>query len=371
MSNPGIDIIVPIWNRPVETRECLVSLVEHTPDARLILLNNGSDRETEGLLEEFAESLDDRALLLSTIVNLGFVKAVNRGLARAEADFAAVVRSTSKVTEGWLDPLLELAAARGEAGILVPRLVEGPAKRGLHGTACPATAYETSCGDFAAMVVRREVFEKIGAFDEEMDGGPWCLKDYSRRALREGYLTYTVEGAPVSFEKDIPLGSLARREENLGRSIAVYNVRWGEEKAFCVYFPKGSDTSEVRRCLDVMLTGARQGQSFTVLVSPGTLSDLASTGCGCSHTNIRLEKFSRLFSLGDVARRVASLRSTTPGLVRVSGTEGAPFPGDDGSIPFSELERMITGTQVEKYGQEKKLVQLPGGRQYPLHADQD
>ncbi|HLO27050.1 MAG TPA: hypothetical protein VK187_13135, partial [Geobacteraceae bacterium] len=203
------------------------------------------------------------------------------------------------------------------------------------------------------------------------DGGPWCLKDYSRRALRGGYLTYTVEGAPVCFEKDIPLGSLARRKESLGRSIAVYNGRWGEEKAFCVYFPKGSDSSEVRRCLDVMLTGARQGHLFAVFVSQGTLSDLAATGCDRSHTNIRLEKFSRLFSLGDVARRVASLRSTTPGLVRVSGTEGAPFPGDDGSIPFSELERMITGTQVEKYGQEKKLVQLPGGRQYPLHADQD
>ncbi len=58
MEKPAIDIIVPVWNRPIETRACLVNLVEHSPAARLILVNNGSDRETECLLEEFAESLD-------------------------------------------------------------------------------------------------------------------------------------------------------------------------------------------------------------------------------------------------------------------------------------------------------------------------
>ena len=350
MSISGIDIIVPVWNRPAETRACLVNLVKYSPGARLILLNNGSDRETESLLEEFAESLDERALLISTDVNLGFVRAVNRGLARVEADFAAVVKNSSLVTEGWLDPLVTLAETRPEAGVIVPRLVRGPLKRGAHGAASPVSITEISCGDFAAMLVRRELYERIGGFDEGMDGGAWCLKDYVRRALRAGFLTYAAEGAPVVCGEEPSLGSLARREETLVRSIAAYNARWGEESSFCVYFPKGADFAAARRSFDVMLTGARQGCSFTVLVSPGTFLELVKAGCGSLHRNIRLEKLPRLFSAGSVKRRAATLRAAAPELVSVCGIEGIAFPGDDAALSFPELERRISAVQAEKYG---------------------
>ena len=126
---PAIDIIVPVWNRPVETRACLVNLTRCSPDARLILVNNGSDRETESLLEEFAEALDHRALLICSPLNRGFVRAVNVGLDRSEADCAAVVKQTSVVTEGWLDPLLTLLASRPQVGVAIPRLIQAPVPR--------------------------------------------------------------------------------------------------------------------------------------------------------------------------------------------------------------------------------------------------
>jgi GT2 family glycosyltransferase len=351
MSFPGIDIIIPVWNRPVETRECLVSLVKHSPEARFILLNNGSERETESLLEEFAEALDERALLISTRINLGFVRAVNRGLARAEADFAAVVRSSSQVTEGWLEPLLILAKTRHEAGVIVPRNVKRTAgKDAPQGISSPAAAMESSCGDFAAMLIRRKLYERIGGFDEEMDGGLWCLKNYSRQALKAGFLTFFVEGAQVRHGEEPPLGSLTRREETLARSIAAYNERWGMERSFCVYFPKDADIPAVRRNIDVMFTGARQGHSFTVLVSPGTFLQLVKKGCDRLHGSIRLVKLPRFFAAERVRREAAALRVATPGLVTVSGSEEIPFPGDDGSIPFTELERLINATVAEKYG---------------------
>ena len=350
MSLPGIDIIVPVWNRPVETRACLVSLIRHSPGARFILLNNGSDRETESLLEEFAEALDEQALLISTRINLGFVPAVNRGLARAEADFAAVVRSSSLVTEGWLEPLLTLAATRHEAGVIVPRIVKKTVGRGEQGISSPAAAMESSCGDFASMLIRRKMYERVGGFDEEMDGGLWCLKNYSRRALKAGFLTFAAEGAPVRCGDELPLGSLTRREETLARSIAAYNERWGTERSFCVYFHKDADSAAVRRNMDVMLAGARQGHSFTVLVSPVTFLHLVRNGCDRLHGNIRLEKLPRFFAAERVRRGAAALRFATPGLVTVSGSEGIPLPGEDGGIPFTELERLINATGAEKYG---------------------
>jgi hypothetical protein len=353
MTNPRIDIIVPVWNRPIETRACLVNLVAHSPAARLILVNNGSDRETECLLEEFAESLDERALLISSQVNLGFVKAINRGLARAEAEFAAVVRQSSLVSEGWLDPFLMLARTRPEAGVIVPRLIRTHCKGESRGNKLPFSTTEISHGDFAAMMIRKDLYDRIGGFDEEMDGAAWCLKDYSRRALRGGFLTFAAEGSPVVVSDEPSLGSAERREESLQRSVAAYCERWGEERAFIVHFSKKADPGIVRQRLGLMLRGARQGHSFTVLVCPATFRDLEREGYGALHRNIRLEKLPRIFAARKAGKIAASLCAVTPGIVPIDGCEDALYAGVDGIIPFAELERLIVAADVEQYGQQQ------------------
>ncbi|MGE3549028.1 MAG: glycosyltransferase family 2 protein, partial [Geobacter sp.] len=60
MTTPTIDIIIPVWNQPFETRACLVSILNTADSARLIIINNGCDRDTELLLEEFCEPLGNR-----------------------------------------------------------------------------------------------------------------------------------------------------------------------------------------------------------------------------------------------------------------------------------------------------------------------
>ncbi|HEY6872497.1 MAG TPA: glycosyltransferase [Geobacteraceae bacterium] len=349
MSIPVIDIIVPVWNNPIETRECLVSLAAHAPQARLVLMNNGSERETERLLEEFAEGLDERALLISSTLNIGFVKAVNRGLARSGAEFTAVVRSSSLVTQGWLEPLLMLAGARADAGVVVPRLVRSPLSRKMHHGTPPVSIIEIPHGDFAAMLIRKELYDRIGAFDEEMDGGIWCLKDFARRALRAGFLTFAAEGGPVLYRDEPSLGSVARREEVLARSRAAYADRWGAERSFCVHFPKEADPDAVRRKFEVMLRGARQGHSFTVLAPLKIFRELVRGGYGSLHRAIRLEELPRLFADGRAEKIAASLSAGTAGLVTVAGMEGIPFPGAGGSIPFAELERLIGEAEARKF----------------------
>lgn len=350
MPEMDIDIVIPVWNRPVDTRICLVNLGKYTPNARLILVNNGGDRETESLLEEFAEGLDERALLISTPVNLGFVKAVNRGLARAEAEFSAVVRCTTTVSEGWLDPLLTLARSRSEAGVIIPRLVPAPMKKTVNRVPFTDAAVEVSHGDFAAMLVRTDLHKRIGGFDDEMDGGEWCLKDYSRHALREGGLTFVAAGSPVVSCDDPPLGSISRREEVLKRSIAAYTSRWGKERTFCIHFPKEAAADFIRKKFEVLLRGARQGHSFNVLVPPEIYRELDRSGYRAVHQNITLDKLPRLFTAGRTKRAAASLRAAVPDLVPVAGVAGVSFPGEEGSIPFAELELQIAEVETKKYG---------------------
>jgi len=350
MGTPEIDIIVPVWNRPTETRCCLVSLAEHSPTARLILVDNGSDRETERLLQEFAEILDDRALLLRNEVNQGNVKAVNRGLARAEAPLLAVVRNTTVVADGWLEPLVALTRENPAAGLILPRLV--PAGTGK-GKASPAPSWarrEEDHGSLAAMLVKKDLFGRIGGFDEELDGGVWCLRDYTRRAYRAGFLTFSVDTAPVLFTEETPLGSVARREETARRSGEIYRERWGEGCSFCVYLPRDVDAPALRHRMDVVLEGARQGHVFTVLAHPHLhKSALVAAGFDSLHGNIHCEQLPVLFAPAAVRRRFVRLLTISPGIRAVTGVDGLPFPGVDDALSFARLTETIADAGSSKY----------------------
>src|SRR5512137_2114778 len=205
MDNPLTDIIIPVWNKPVETRNCLVNLINHTPDARFIMVDNGSDRETERMLEEFAEGLDHRAILMRDNVNRGYVRAVNRGLARSDARYAVVVNSTSIVAQSWLEPMTSFAAGRRDAGLIVPRLVKGMGRKTAGRIRATAAPIEADHASFAAMLITKEAYDIIGGFDEEMDSGLWCLRDLTRRAYRAGFHTFRIEAGIVAYEDDILL----------------------------------------------------------------------------------------------------------------------------------------------------------------------
>jgi GT2 family glycosyltransferase len=337
MSPFAADIVVPVWNEPVETRNCLVSLAEHSPQARLVLVDNGSDRETERLLEEFAEFLDHRALLVRSDRNLGFVPAVNRGLDRAEADFIAIVRTSSVVGPGWLDPLLEYGRTHRDAGLLVPSLAPGRAA-----SSGPAgSVRELDHGSLSAMVVRRELHRLIGGLDPAMDAGLWCLKDYSRRAWRAAFRTVTVAGGTVSFREEAPLGSQARREEALRRSVELNRERWGEERVFRLHLPKGTDLDALRRHRALLVRGARQGHRFSVFLPARLARESARAVMDPDHENIRWLPYPALFTARWLRREVEKLGQgeRQPTFVRCEAGEGLPGVAD--SLPYSELERLI------------------------------
>jgi len=337
-----VDILIPVWNRPVETRNCLVTLIDTSPAARFILIDNGSDRETERLLEEFADILGERALLLKTSVNQGFVRAANRGLDQVEAPFGILVRNTTLVSRGWLAPMLELADSRPDAGIIVPRLVRQGSPEARRRKADGAvTVTEVPHGSFAALLVRRELLALQGGFDEALDGGIWCLKDYSRRAWRNRFLTFAAEGAPVTYADEVLFGSVARREETVRRSAETCAARWGREDAFCVYFPREADPASVSGRLDIIVQGARMGQSFTVILHPALYRFLMGSGHSPLHRNIALVQLPRFFAAGELRKIVARLVAARGDTVVVAGVDGLSISGVAGAKPFGWLEELI------------------------------
>lgn len=332
MADAIIDVIIPVWNRPDETRNCLVNLINHTPDARFIIVDCGSERDTERMLQEFADGLEERALLMRDDSNIGFVRAVNRGFDSSSAPFVALVRNTSIVAARWLDPLLQFAEAHAEAGILLPSL--DPGER------CDRPC-EVESGSFAAMVITRDLYREVGGLDEQLDGGAWCLKDFTRRACDRGYFTYRVPGPAVCHQEEVLLGSELRRREILQRSIATFRDRWGEGRSYLLHVPKGVEVELLRQKLEWLVQGARHGDSYTVLLPAALHQEARQTGLSCLHENVKLVPLPRLAWDGIKRRQYEKLAAEHPGTTPVAAVDGLPFPWSESYLSFSELAERI------------------------------
>ncbi|MBT0662968.1 glycosyltransferase [Geobacter pelophilus] len=349
MPNEPIDIIIPVWNRPIETRACLVSLVQNSSNARLILVDNSSDRETERMLEEFAEALDVRVLYLKNRVNEGFVRAVNRGLSCSETEYVAIVRQNSVVRPGWLDVLSGFLSQAPGTGIVVPHFLEKGGKKSFRVNEAPSEAMEISAADFAALLLRRSLLDSVGSFNEEMDGAFWCLLDYSCRTWRAGYRTCVVPKSVVERSAEVTLGSESRRAEHEQKIRTTFSKTWGDARAFCIHIPKGSDLTLAKDRFDLIATAARQGNRIMLVVHPSMATPLAKAGLRRFHENISIQTLSRLLPERSAVRTVAAFIEHGLPITQVSWGAEICCNNYGEPVAFSELEKLVNANQSTYY----------------------
>jgi glycosyltransferase involved in cell wall biosynthesis len=335
MHKPTVDIIVPVWNSPFETRACLAAILEHSPDARLIIVDNGSSRETELMLEEFSEPLGEHGLFIKTERNVGLVPAINMGLANSDSIFAVIVRPHVMVNAGWLKVLLDVAETTG-ASIVSP-LFKGAGAPELPSLAPSCSIMESCSVSFATLLMRGEMRVLAGTFDERLDGGEWCLKEYVRRAASKGFRTSITGRSRLVCDVEPVFGSAERRGEVQQNSRLAYLAAWGVSRHYLIYFGKDVDASGLSESIETILDGARQGHRFALLLHRRQHSDFRRMRWNSLHTGIELYGISMLFPQRYLHRKLALLQAESPDLLAVRGSEGIPFPLIETAIPFGEL----------------------------------
>lgn len=311
MKTPTVDIIVPVWNRPTETRACLASILTHSPDARLIIIDNGCNRETQLMLETFMEQLGDDGLFISSERNIGLVAAINRGLASSDSDYSIIVQPQATVSSGWLAPLID-AASQGIGSPLIKGGSISEAKIPRH-----SFKIETRQISFATVALKTEMRLLIGDFDEGLDGGEWCLKDYVSRANSRGYQTFFTPASVVSSTPETVLGSPARRYEQSKQSRARYYERWGINKSYAIPYA-GIDLLNHEDIIRVILEGARRGNRFTLFLQRKQAALFKRMGWDCLHSGIEIQRLSIFMSLRDQNKRLATLLTKSPDTVLLS-----------------------------------------------------
>ncbi len=203
--------IIVNWNGGEDNLDCLASLEQQVPRLDVILFvdNASGDGSPERVAERFPG-----VEILRNDTNLGYGGGNNRGIARAlelGADVVMIVNNDVVVPQGALQPMLEALAEPG-VGVVGPRVLmrSDPGRVWAAGGALTwrqnlttlrghmeadgeiwretvDVDYLTGC----CMLVRREVFDAVGAFDaayfaytEDVD---FCL-----RAARAGFCSRVV-----------------------------------------------------------------------------------------------------------------------------------------------------------------------------------
>jgi GT2 family glycosyltransferase len=185
--NPHVAVVVLSWNGRDDTLECLRSLERARWDRLTpIVVDNGS---TDGTLEAVRAEFPD-VVTVRCEENLGFADGNNVGMRaalEAGADYVLVLNNDTIVDEALFEALVSEAQRRPDAGALCPliRYVEPPDRiwyagarfdpRAIHNGRHTGygevdegqyhTVRETGRATGAAMLVPREVIERVGYFD--------------------------------------------------------------------------------------------------------------------------------------------------------------------------------------------------------------
>ncbi len=115
----SVDVVVCVHNALDDVKRCLLSVVENTSSPyKIILIDDGSEKETQKYLEEFSKKHE--ATLLRSDIGTGYTYAANRGMKASSADFVVLLNSDTIVTDQWIDRLIQCANFQDEIGIVGP-----------------------------------------------------------------------------------------------------------------------------------------------------------------------------------------------------------------------------------------------------------
>ena len=183
MSEAGVTVVIPTWNRRGLLTMLLDRLALQTlAPAAVVVVDNGS---TDGSAEE-AERRGARVIRMG--MNAGFSRAVNRGIQAADTEWIAVVNNDVEPSPDWLERLVE-AAGRRRAWFATGKVLDAGVRNRIDGTydllcrgACAWRAghgrtdgaeFDHECAiamaPATAALYRAELFRRAGEFDERFE----------------------------------------------------------------------------------------------------------------------------------------------------------------------------------------------------------
>ena len=274
-------IIIPVFNKLDLTRQCLTTLASATtmPEYEVIVVDNAS---TDGTAEFLAE-LGGDVQVIRNPENYGFAVASNQGAKAARGEFLLFLNNDTIPTEGWLNALVDEVERHPDVAVVGSKLLYEDGTIQHAGVAFSRIVFlpyhiyrqfpadspmvnrrrEFQCVTGACMLVRREVFEQVGGFDEGFKNGfedvDLCMK------IREQgwHIIYRPDSVVYHLESQTP-GRKAHERDNARRLLERWAPKWWIPDEDVLYMADG---------LSCRVRTTKEGMLHTQLVSLNSHAD--------------------------------------------------------------------------------------------------
>ncbi|MFT2009002.1 glycosyltransferase family 2 protein [Pontibacter sp. 13R65] len=224
MLNPLVSIISVNYNQAAVTCDMVASLQKISyPNIEIIVVDNASPSDDpEQIVARYPQ-----VKLIRSAKNLGFAGGNNLGVVHAAGEFLLFLNNDTEVDPGFLEPMVNLFKQNKQAGVASPKIIYHGTDNliqyaGSHGIN-PWTGRSITIGqleqdkgqhnksaitklaDGAAMMVPRQVIEKVGLmpelyflYYEELD---WC-----EMIKRAGYSCHYVASSTIYHKESVSVG---------------------------------------------------------------------------------------------------------------------------------------------------------------------
>lgn len=292
--NMRCDIILPICDQYEFTKSCVESIIKHTDTPyRLIVINNGKDPDTKVFLDELETNNSVDTIVVHNKRNIGWVKALNKGLELSDAPYVCFQNNDTIVTKNWLRKLIGILKSQGNFGLINPtwegrpkgisidrynEIVEGKGKKRF---------VETDfCRGFS-VVVKRDVIDTIGKMDEIYGLAYFDDVDYSVNATESGFLCLKALDTYIEHHRNITASKILRgsrwNELHEKNKLICYR-KWGRPlRLFLILNSTLIKTGmNYESIVDMLYYLVRRQHKVYILSSHRRLCK------GISHTNIKI-----------------------------------------------------------------------------------
>jgi len=186
----SIAVVILNWNGKGLLEKFLPSVTTYSKEATIYVADNASTDESVA----FVRDAYPQVKIIQNTGNYGYAKGYNDALREVEEDIYALVNSDVEVTEGWLNPVLELFESDTETAIIQPKILDYKNKTyfeyaGAAGGFIDRLGYpfcrgrifntlEEDRGQYddnseifwasgACLFIRKDVYRELGGFDED------------------------------------------------------------------------------------------------------------------------------------------------------------------------------------------------------------
>lgn len=215
--DPEVSIIIPVYNQFEYTYNCLASILKNSGNCKYeIIIGNDCSTDLTCRMEEIIKGIK----IINHKENLRFLRNCNNAAQFARGSYILFLNNDTQVQENWLEPLIDLMKKDAGVGMVGSKLIyaDGYLQEagGILWKDASAWNYgnrqnpndsefnyvhEADYISGAAVMIRRNLWEEIGGFDERFAPAYCEDSDLAFEVRKHGYkVMYQPKSVVVHFE---------------------------------------------------------------------------------------------------------------------------------------------------------------------------